>query len=83
MVVAGYTIKNDLINQLQGQEDHRQRLLPLTKKRYALEKKMSIYQPNSIASVLKIAEPKASSGFYQALLNNWNNLQEFKRREEL
>jgi hypothetical protein len=83
MVVAGYTIKNDLINQLQGQEDHRQRLLPLTKKRYALEKKMSIYQPNSIASVLKIAEPKASNGFYQALLNNWNNLQEFKRREEL
>ena len=83
MVVAGYTIKNDLINQLQGQEDHRQRLLPMTKKRYALEKKMSIYQPNSIASVLKIAEPKASNGFYQALLNNWNNLQEFKRREEL
>ena len=83
MVVAGYTIKNDLINQLQGQEDHRQRLLPLTKKRYALEKKMSIYQPNSIASVPKIAEPKASNGFYQALLNNWNNLQEFKRREEL
>jgi DNA-binding MarR family transcriptional regulator len=56
MVVAGYTIKNDLINQLQGQEDHRQQLLSLTKKRYALEKKMSIYQPNSIASVLKIAE---------------------------
>ena len=83
MVVAGYTIKNDLINQPQGQEDHRQRLLPLTKKRYALEKKMSIYQPNSIASVLKIAEPKASNGFYQALLNNWNNLQKFKRREEL
>jgi DNA-binding MarR family transcriptional regulator len=83
MVVAGYTIKNDLINQLQGQEDHRQQLLSLTKKRYALEKKMSIYQPNSIASVLKIAEPKASNGFYQALLNNWNNLQEFKRREEL
>jgi DNA-binding MarR family transcriptional regulator len=83
MVVAGYTIKNDLINQLQGQEDHRQRLLSLTKKRYALEKKMSIYQPNSIASVLKIAEPKASNGFYQALLNNWNNLQEFKRHEEL
>ena len=83
MVVAGYAIKNDLINQLQGQEDHRQRLLPMTKKRYALEKKMSIYQPNSIASVLKIAEPKASNGFYQALLNNWNNLQEFKRREEL
>ena len=83
MVVAGHTIKNDLINQLQGQEDHRQRLLPLTKKRYALEKKMSIYQPNSIASVLKIAEPKASNGFYQALLNNWNNLQKFKRREEL
>ena len=83
MVVAGHTIKNDLINQLQGQEDHRQRLLPLTKKRYALEKKMSIYQPNSIASVLKIAEPKASNGFYQALLNNWNNLQEFKRHEEL
>ncbi|MGY9000770.1 MAG: hypothetical protein ACKVIK_12700 [Rhodospirillales bacterium] len=81
--MAGDTIKNDLINQLQGQEDHRQRLLPLTKKRYALEKKMSIYQPNSIASVLKIAEPKASNGFYQALLNNWNNLQEFKRREEL
>jgi DNA-binding MarR family transcriptional regulator len=81
--VLSQLIQEELVKQIQGPMDRRERLLTLTKKGFIFEEKVSMYQRRRIVSAFNRAGPIAVNGFYDVLLNMLSDVNEFKKYEEI
>jgi len=76
--VLGQLVCEEFVKQQQGKTDRRQRLLSLTQKGRALEKKLSQHQRDRIAKAFMLAGPEAVNAFYKVLVNMMNDPKEFE-----
>ena len=67
--VLGQLVEEGYVQQDAGLEDRRQRLLHLTDKGQAFEKKLFASQRDRVAEAYKRAGPEAVAGFWEVLLN--------------
>ncbi len=76
--VLSQLIREGYIEQNQGQEDRRQRLLSLTKEGASLEQRLSADQRQRISEAFLAAGPEAVEGFRNVLIRMINDQSDFK-----